>query len=156
MKNLLQILIIFLFPMLVSSQTIQFNKAVSMEIESLSLVQVAKVGSRYYAANTGNKYLVIEGDLKSTVKKRMEIPLYKLLLKSNDSVYMALADVSYIPYSDKDRLIRFKKKARKKIYFEIPETFTKGILGYDRELLGAVEMQNDINAKLTLEEENNN
>lgn len=146
-----------LLPFIALSQTIQFSKAVSMDVQEISLVPVAKIGSRFYGANTGYKYLVIKGELKSIVKKRMEVPLYKLLLKSNDSTFMALADVSYIPFSEKDRFLRVKKKADKKIYFEVPETFTQGLIGYDRELIGDIKMNEDgLTATLKLAEEDSN
>jgi len=155
MKNALLFLLYLLFPIIALSQTIEFTKAISMDVESVSFMQVAKIGSRYYAAKTGYKYLVIEGELKSTSKKRMDLPLHKFLIKSKDSTYMALADVSYIPYSIKDRFIRFKRKAHKKIYFELPETFSEGIIGYDIEKIGSLSVNSDgVTTKLVLDNTN--
>jgi len=152
MKYALLFIMCVSFPAIVQSQTLTFNEAISMDIESISFMKVAKIGSRYYAAKNGNKYLVIKGELKSKAKTKMNLLLYKFLIKDDDSTYMALSDVSYIPYSSKDRFIKFKRKANKKIFFELPETFKKGVIGYDLERKGTISINSDgVTTQLAIE-----
>ncbi len=106
-------------------------------------MDVVKGPSGYYGAKEGSKFLILEGTLFSKVTRRVELQLFKMIVKTETDEYMGLANPSYIPFSEKDRFIRFKKKAKKTIYFIVNENFTEGVLIFDFEGIGKIKLSED-------------
>lgn len=106
-------------------------------------MDVVKGPSGFYGAQEGKKFLILEGTIYSKAARRVELQLFKMLVHTKEDNYMGLANPSYIPYSEKDRFIRFKKRAKRPIYFQVDENFTEGVLVFDGEGIGRIRLQDD-------------
>ena len=136
----------FLFaiiPIVAFTQSVKLSSLFDVDIDHIAVVDVVKGPSGYYGAKKGNKFLIIEGTFHSKAGRRTNMALYKMFIKTNTNNYMALADPSYIPFSELDRFIRFKKKAEKIIYFEVDEKFVEGLLVFNGNTIGTIRVIDD-------------
>jgi hypothetical protein len=131
-------ILFLLVPVLAFTQSVKLSSIFDVDIDNITLLQVVKGPSGYYGAKKGYKFLIIQGTFHSKAGRRTNMALYKMFIKTDANTYMALANPSYIPFSDLDRFIRFKTKAYKTIYFEVDEKFTEGILVFNQNTIGTI------------------
>ena len=120
----------------VKAQKVVLDSTFTIEISEIKFKKTAGTFLGGVILDKGDKVLIIDGVISSNVDKKIKLPLYKMILKTNSEEYMAKPDPAFTPYDDTARFIKVKKKIKTTFYIVVKDSFVSGDLFFDNALIG--------------------
>ncbi len=132
------------------SQEFHLNDGFSIQIKQLKLKKLVRTNNASFMQERNFKFLSFEALFKSKSGAKIRFNINEIILKTNTGSYMAKPSPEYSYPSSIPSFITLKKKKRKILYFDVPDTFSSGDLMYKDTFIGHISIQYSSNNKEAL------